>query len=441
MPDSRVSAVVTPSCAATSLGVDEVDRHAGAAGEHPAEHAGGEQAGVEVGHAAAVRDLDGVDRLAGELHEQPAEPRAEVHVGHELVGVVAGGRGTLTAPRSNRPRKTAATCSATDTPARRRASSVDASAAHVSSRCGAARTAADGGVPASTATAAPAMVPAASASASASRSTAPGEQGLTTRRPRLSCTSSAAPNSIASGGVWTTSTSALRHDQLRRDALDRADGVGAGLRFAGEHDHAQRAGALDEQRRARAHADDPQRLAAHLDAVARPACGVAKAQRGVRAGQVAGAGQHERERVLGLGDERAVGRVDDDDAAPGGFGDVDLADVHADSADHLEPSAGRQNGGRHGRTGAGDDRAATGDADAAAPPRPIRRRSRRPALHRRGARRPQGRDRRGRSLSSSRSCHGLSRRGAGPSGPGEQGIVPKPDGMAPRRSGGTRVQG
>ena len=90
MPDSRVSAAVTPSSAATHLGVDEVDRRAGAVGEHAAEHAEREQARVVVGHAAAVGDLDGVDGLAGELHEQPAEPGAEAHVRHELVGVVAG---------------------------------------------------------------------------------------------------------------------------------------------------------------------------------------------------------------------------------------------------------------------------------------------------------------------------------------------------------------
>ena len=92
MPDSRVSEAVTPSLG-DALGVDEVDRHAGAVGQHAAEDPRGEQAGVEVGHAAAVGDLDGVDGRAGELHEQPAETRAEVHVGHELVGVVAGRRG------------------------------------------------------------------------------------------------------------------------------------------------------------------------------------------------------------------------------------------------------------------------------------------------------------------------------------------------------------
>ena len=93
MPDWRVSEAVTPSSPGDDLGVDEVDRHAGAVGQHAAENAGREQAGVEVGHAAAVGDLDGVHGLAGELHEQPAEPGAQAHVRHELVGVVARRRG------------------------------------------------------------------------------------------------------------------------------------------------------------------------------------------------------------------------------------------------------------------------------------------------------------------------------------------------------------
>ena len=74
--------------------------------------------------------------------------------------------------------------------------------------------------------------------------------------------------------------------------------------------------------------------------------------------KIAGARKDERERVLGLGDERAVGRVHDDDAAPGGFGDVHISEVHSRPADDLELVARRQDGRGHGRTGAGDERVA-----------------------------------------------------------------------------------
>ena len=74
-----------------------------------------------------------------------------------------------------------------------------------------------------------------------------------------------------------------------------------------------------------AHAHDTERLAADLHAVARRPGGVAGAQRGVRAAQVARDRQHQGQRVLGLGDVAGVRRVDHDDAAPGGLGDVDPA--------------------------------------------------------------------------------------------------------------------
>ncbi len=153
--------------------------------------------------------------------------------------------------------------------------------------------------------------------------------------------------------------------------------AGAGLRLAGEHGHAERAGALDQQRRARAHADDPQRLAATSTPSPVRRGGVAAAKRGVRAGQVAGARQHQRERVLGLGDQRGVRRVDHDDAAARGLGDVDaVRRPRRRCRPRASALPARQDGGgdRHAR--AGDEGVVAGDAAQPAPPRPTRGRPR-----------------------------------------------------------------
>ena len=77
--------------------------------------------------------------LAGELHEQPAEPGAEVHVGHELVGVVAGRRGHVDgAAQQPAAQHGGDLLGHGDAGAAAGVGGATASAALVSSRCGAA---------------------------------------------------------------------------------------------------------------------------------------------------------------------------------------------------------------------------------------------------------------------------------------------------------------
>ena len=66
--------------------------------------------------------------------------------------------------------------------------------------------------------------------------------------------------------------------------------------------------------------------------------------------------------MLGLGDVAGVRRVDHDDAAPGGLGDVDPLDVHSRPGDDLQIGARREDGGVHGSTGTDDERVAAGHA-------------------------------------------------------------------------------
>ena len=245
--------------------------------------------------------------------------------------------GTLTAPRSRRPPSAATTWSATDSAARRRASAVTASAGAVSSRCGAASTAGrerlaglDGHGGAGHAAVAQRLRQRLEVhSARRTRADEPGA-GLELRQLCGAEQRARLRRRLHHQHVGA------RQDQLRRDALERADDAARGVLVAREHLHAERARPLREQARARAHAHQPERLAADLGAVARPPAGVAAPQRGVRAGQVAGDRQHERQRVLGLRDERAVGRVHHEDAAPRGLGDVDRPGVLAGAADDAE---------------------------------------------------------------------------------------------------------
>jgi hypothetical protein len=83
-------------------------------------------------------------------------------------------------------------------------------------------------------------------------------------------------------------------------------------------------------------ADDAERLAGDLDAHEFRFLPLAGLGRGVGGGQLAGDGEHQRNRVLGGGDRVAEGRVHDDDAAARGGRDVDIVDADAGTADHLE---------------------------------------------------------------------------------------------------------
>jgi hypothetical protein len=79
--------------------------------------------------------------------------------------------------------------------------------------------------------------------------------------------------------------------------------------------------------------EDPQRLAAQLGAAEVLALPAPGGQRAVRLRDVARQRQQQRERVLGRRDDVRARRVDDDDAALGRRGDVDVVDADAGAAD------------------------------------------------------------------------------------------------------------
>ena len=293
----------------------------------------------------------------GELHEQAAEARAELHVGHELVGVVAGGgRDVDGAARQASGER------GDDLVGDR----LGGAAAGVGGAClggrrqqqarrgehgGRERLAGrDGHGGAGQAAVAQRLRQRLEVhGARRARADQPGA-GLELRQL-------GGAEEPHAGGRLCDEHVGLRQDLLRRDALDQAGGHFSGrLRLAREHLHAERARPLHEQARARAHAHQPERLAADLGAVARPQAGVAAPQRGVGAGQVAGDRQHERQRVLGLRDERAVRRVHHQDAAPRGLRDVDRRGVLAGAADHAE-SAPLGEHARRDRSARRDDQA------------------------------------------------------------------------------------
>ena len=250
-----------------ALGVDEVDRQAGAVGQHAAEDARREQASVEVGHAAAVGDLDGVDGRAGELHEQAAQPRTEVHVRHELVGVVPCSRDVDRAAQQSTTQDgrdllghgdagvtASVRCGrlggAREQHTRRGGERVGRDDVRFDGR----RRGRDAAVVQRTSQGAVVDRAAREADDASARLELP-ELGLAERR---------------------RSGDGPRHDEhvglgvhaRRLDDVDRAGGRRL-VRRPSDDGHAERAGALGQQTRARAHAGQPERLATYLHSVAR----------------------------------------------------------------------------------------------------------------------------------------------------------------------------
>jgi hypothetical protein len=150
---------------------------------------------------------------------------------------------------------------------------------------------------------------------------------------------------------------------VEREQLDAeaAGAIGGDVGVVGDEAHAEREGALGDQRADAAEADDAEGLAVQLDALPPGALPLAVDEGVVGLGHVAGLGQQERHRVLGGGEDVGLRRVDDHHPALGGGGDVDVVEADAGAAHDDEIGRGRQHlagdvGGR-----ADDHRVLVGD--------------------------------------------------------------------------------
>ena len=103
--------------------------------------------------------------------------------------------------------------------------------------------------------------------------------------------------------------------------------VGGEVRIEGHDAHPEAAGDPRDVPRDPAEADQAQHLAVELDALVAAVVAGRRARPERRLGglHVLGDEQHQRHRVLGRRDRRAVRRVADRDAAPGRRGDVDAS--------------------------------------------------------------------------------------------------------------------
>ena len=164
-----------------------------------------------------------------------------------------------------------------------------------------------------------------------------------------------------------------RHDV--RTGEERLEGVGAvdpgrdrrcrEIRVEGRDVHAQAPGDPGDVSRDAAEADEAEHLAVELDAlVTDVVTGRGPgAERGLGGADVLGDQQHQRYRVLGGRDRRAIGRVADRDAALRGGGHVHV--VVADAVPGDDPQAG---GSVHERRVAGDQPDHGGDGGVDPPP-------------------------------------------------------------------------
>ena len=110
----------------------------------------------------------------------------------------------------------------------------------------------------------------------------------------------------------------------------------------GDQRGAERRHPLGEQHADAPEADHADRLVGHLDAGPPAALPPPLLERGVRRREVAGAGEQQRDGLLGRADDVARRRVDDHDA-PGGRGrHVDVVEADAGPGDDLQPRGRRQ---------------------------------------------------------------------------------------------------
>ena len=119
---------------------------------------------------------------------------------------------------------------------------------------------------------------------------------------------------------------------------------GGDVRIVGDQVHAERAGALGDQRAHAAEADDPQGLRVELNALPPLSLPGARGERGVSLGEVASLREEQRHRVLGRGQNVRLGSVHHENAMTGGGLDIHVVQSDARPAHDLEVLGALQEG-------------------------------------------------------------------------------------------------
>ncbi len=115
-----------------------------------------------------------------------------------------------------------------------------------------------------------------------------------------------------------------------------AEAFGGDERVVGEHAHAEALRAGGDELADAAEAEHAERLLVDLDAAELRALPLVRGEAGVGLRDVARQREHQRDGVLGGGDDVGLGRVGDDDAALGGGLHVDVVDADAGAPDHAQ---------------------------------------------------------------------------------------------------------
>ena len=251
--------------------------------------------------------------------------------------------GMLTAFETSPPSSAATTCSATITPARSCASSVEAARCGVMTTFSSSSSSPSYGSAEKTSSAAPATLPERIASASASSSTSSPRAALTIRTPsRIFAIASASDEPARLVG----------QRQVQREEVGRGEDLLHGLgvlgaelaeplrrdeRVVGDDAHAETERPPGDLVADPAEAEHAERLVGELDPAPARALPAALLERRVRLRDVARERDEQPDRVLGRRDDGRLGRVRDDDPPPRGRVDVDVVDPDPGAADHLQP--------------------------------------------------------------------------------------------------------
>ena len=251
------------------------------------------------------------------------------------------------------PSRAASTCSATITPARSCASSVDAARCGVTTTLSSSSSGPEYGSAEKTSIAAPATVPERSASTSASSVDEPdavphrGEGGGIDPAPGLRCQRLVERDEVGRG-VHVFDGWDLFDAQL-------AEALGGDERVVGDHAHRQPDRSARHLLADPAETEHAQRFVCELEPAVGRAIPAPLLERGMCLRDVAREGEQQPDRVLGRGDDRRLGCVRHDDPAPSGRVDVDVVHPHPGPADHAQPLGALDQVGCELRLGADDD--------------------------------------------------------------------------------------
>ena len=314
-------------------GVDVVHRPVGAALEGSVERRDREEPGVVVREAAVDGDHDLLGRTVRKLHRDAAEPRRERHVRPEHLEVVGADHRDVDGVRDQAALERRGDLLGDDhagavlrLPGRRREMRRDDDVVELEQRAGIGLARRRRRAPR------PRPGPSEAPSSSASSSSSAPRAALTIRTPaRIASNAAASIEPRVSGGQRQVQREEVGDGV---DVLGRLDAVGAELaeplgrdeRVVRDDAHAEPERAAGDLLPDPAEAEDAESLAGELDAAVRVALPAALLERGVRLRDVARERDEQADRVLGGGDDRRLGRVRDDDAAPGRRLDVDVVD-------------------------------------------------------------------------------------------------------------------